>query len=69
MSRKTFQASSPLKEHELSAVVTVGAITAAKLGVPVGTEVDLGVISYYHRNPLIRWWRRHTRIKRHVLNP
>ena len=54
MSHKQLTADSPLKEHELSAVVTVGPITAAKLGVPVGTKIDLGVIAYYHRFPPVR---------------
>lgn len=38
----------------IGAVVTVGPETAARLGVPVGTEVDLGTIAYYHKNPIRR---------------
>lgn len=35
----------PKGHATLSAVITAGPETAAKLGVPVGTKIDLGVIS------------------------
>jgi hypothetical protein len=47
---------------EVSGVVTVGEETAAilskKLGRPVaaGEQFDLGVLSYYNRNPFKRIW-------------
>lgn len=45
----------PVKEASTSAVITLGPESAGKLGVPVGTQVDLGMIAYYHRNPWKRW--------------
>lgn len=70
MSRSTLAvgANSPVKENILSGKVTCGPETAARLGVPVGTVIDLGVISYYHRNPIKRWWGRRKLVKRHPLN-
>jgi hypothetical protein len=35
-------------------------ITAVKIRAD-GTREDLGVVSYYHRNPLIRLWHQLTR--------
>lgn len=27
-----------------------------------GTQEDLGVVSYWHRNPIKRWWVRHLKV-------
>lgn len=54
MSRKDGQiivGVTPLKEASTEAVITLGAESAAKLGVPVGSKVDLGLIAYHHRFP------------------
>ncbi len=48
-------ASADVKFAEVSGVVTVGPETAARLGVPVGTQVDLGTLAVYHRNPVRRF--------------
>ena len=42
----------------IGAVVTLGPESAARMGVPVGTQIDHGMVSYYHRNPLkrLRFW-------------
>lgn len=42
----TIRTDTKVTESSLSAVVTRAD----------GTVEDLGVISYYHRNPLKRWW-------------
>lgn len=36
---------------ELTGTVKVGPASAARLGVPVGTEVDLGRLAYQHSDP------------------
>lgn len=54
----------PAKSVELGAKIVVGPETAAKLGVPVGTEVDLGTLAYWHKSPIRRFVGRFTR-RRH----
>ncbi len=46
--------SAPVKAAELSAIVTLGPESASALGVPVGTEIDYGVLASWHSNPIIR---------------
>ena len=52
---KVNSTNSNMKSVELGAVITVGPETAARLGVPVGTQVDLGTLAYWHRNPIRRF--------------
>ena len=58
---KVTRTPSYLKSVELCAVKIVGPETAARLGVPVGTPIDLGTLSYWHRNPIRRFVGRLTR--------
>ncbi len=54
--------SADVKSVEITGAVTCGPETAAKLGVPVGTVVDLGVVAARHSNPIRRlsaWKRRY----------
>lgn len=37
---------------EVTGVVKVGPASAKRLGVPVGTEIDLGRIAYQHTDPV-----------------
>lgn len=55
--------SADVKSVEITGAVTCGPETAAKLGVPAGTVVDLGVLAAKHSNPLKRLdaWRRRYR--------
>jgi hypothetical protein len=46
------------KSTELSAVITLGPESAEALGVPVGTQINYGVLASWHRNPLVRLARR-----------
>lgn len=52
-----------VKSVEMTGAVTCGPETAARLGVPVGTVVELGVLAAKHSNPLRRLsaWRRRYR--------
>ena len=65
---KVFVNSADIKAVELQGKVIVGPESAAKLGVPVGTEVDLGTLAYYHRNPVRRLWGNLNKIKRNPFN-
>jgi len=52
---RTIKTNVPCKSFDFHAVVVCGPETAAKLGVPVGTEIELGRVAYWHRNPVKRW--------------
>lgn len=58
------QASAPARSVELAAAIIAGPETAARLGVPVGSTVDLGTLAYWNRNPIRRFWSRVTRRRR-----
>lgn len=58
---KASSTSQPMRSLELTAKIIAGPETAARLGVPVGTEIDLGTLAYWHRNPIRRFWGRLTR--------
>jgi ABC-type lipoprotein release transport system permease subunit len=51
---KIVNASANAKMTSLEAKIVLGEQSATALGVPVGTEIDLGVLAYHHRNPLKR---------------
>jgi hypothetical protein len=58
MKRNILTAQANVKQAQLSAIVTVGEITAKQLGVPVGTQIDYGVVAYYTKNRRRMWlWR------------
>lgn len=61
---KVTKTSATMREVALEATLIAGPETAARLGVPVGTPVDLGTLAYWHRNPIRRFWGRLTR-RRH----
>jgi hypothetical protein len=61
---KATRASVPARSVELGATIIVGPETAARLGLPVGSKVDLGTIAYWNKNPILRFWGRITR-RRH----
>ena len=58
----------------ITGVVTVGPESAAllskKLGrrVEPGEQFDVGVLAYYHPNPIIRLWRSLIHIRRHLFS-
>lgn len=59
------RARSDVKQVMLGGRVRVGPETAARLGVPAGTVVDLGELAYWHKNPLRRvCWRLMKRLGR-----
>jgi hypothetical protein len=64
VSRKTVKAPSFVKESTTSAVITLGEESAGKLGVPAGSQIDLGMIAYYHRNPIRRFIGRRRRVNK-----
>lgn len=53
--QKVIATNTGVKSREFTAQITCGPETAARLGVPVGTIVDLGRVAYWHRNPIKRW--------------
>lgn len=61
---KVTSTSAPTRSVELTAKIIAGPETAARLGVPVGTEIELGTLAYWHRNPIRHFWGRITR-RRH----
>lgn len=52
---KVVAAPANAKMTQLSAKIVLGEKSAAALDLPVGTEIDLGVLAYYNRNPLKRF--------------
>ncbi len=73
MSPNVKVASSSIDYAELSAVVTVGEETAARLSKQLGRKVepgeqfDLGTLAVYHKNPIKRFWE-NFKIKKNILN-
>jgi hypothetical protein len=65
---KIFAQSANVKSAELMGKVIVGPESAARLGIPVGTEVDLGTLAYYHKNPVKRFWGMITKIRKNPFN-
>lgn len=67
-------ASANVKMAEMSGVVTVGVESAARLSKLLGREVkpgeqfDLGLLSYYHKNPIKRMFNTMFKIKRNPFN-
>lgn len=65
---KIIVSSASVKSAELQGQVTVGEETAAKLGVPVGTVIDLGTLAYYNDNIFKRWLGNRKVKRRHALS-